>query len=36
VYVPRRTEVMRRTITGNEGLKPMTSDCRELLTFEKA
>ncbi len=35
VYVPRRTEVIKRAITGNEGLKPMASDCRELLTFEK-
>jgi hypothetical protein len=36
VYLPRRSEATKpRTHTGMEGLKPMASDCRELLTFEK-
>jgi len=35
VYLPRRAEGARRAIVATDGLKPMSSDCRELLTFEK-
>jgi hypothetical protein len=36
VYLPRRGDVTRvRAHTSSEGLKPMSSDCREMLTFEK-
>jgi hypothetical protein len=36
VYLPRRGDVTRfRAHTSTEGLKPMSSDCREMLTFEK-
>lgn len=35
VYLPKRSDSSKRTITGSEGLRPMSSECRELLTFEK-
>ena len=35
VYLPRRVDTAKRAITATEGLRPMSSDCRELLTFEK-
>ncbi len=36
VYLPRRGEVPKARVHAASGeLKPMTSDCRELLTFEK-
>lgn len=35
VYLPRRGEGAKPRTTSSEGLKPMTSDCRELLTFQK-
>ena len=35
VYLPRRVDPAKRAITAAEGLRPMSSDCRELLTFEK-
>jgi hypothetical protein len=35
VYLPRRGDKMRAHTAG-EGPKPMVSECRELLTFEKA
>ena len=35
VYLPRRVDAARRAIVTIEGHKPMSSDCRELLTFEK-
>jgi hypothetical protein len=36
VYLPRRGDAARvRARTSTEGMKAMTSDCRELLTFEK-
>ncbi len=36
VYLPRRGDAAKlRAHTSTEGLKPMSSDCRELLTFEK-
>lgn len=36
VYLPRRSDAAKiRAHTSVEGLKPMASDCRELLTFEK-
>jgi len=35
VYLPRRADATRRAIVATDGLKPMSSDCRELLTFEK-
>ncbi len=37
VYLPRRTDTTKNKIqTSSDGLRPMTSDCRELLTFQKA
>lgn len=37
VYLPRRGDVAKaRTHSLSDGLRPMVSDCRELLTFEKA
>jgi hypothetical protein len=37
VYLPRRGDAARiRAHTSGEGPKPMVSECRELLTFEKA
>lgn len=37
VYLPRRGEIPRAQLYAAPGeLKPMTSDCRELLTFEKS
>ncbi len=37
VYLPRRTDATKNKIqTSSEGLKPMSSDCRELLTFQKS
>jgi SAM-dependent methyltransferase len=36
VYLPRRVEAGKKTVVSSEGLRPMSSDCRELLTFEKA
>ncbi len=36
VYLPRRSDAAKlRAHTSSEGLKPMSSDCRELLTFQK-
>ncbi len=36
VYLPRRSDSTKlRAHTSNEGLRPMASDCREMLTFEK-
>jgi len=36
VYLPRRSESVKvRAHTSEEGLRPMASECRELLTFEK-
>ena len=36
VYLPRRSDPAKARIhASGEGLKPMTSDCRELLTFQK-
>ncbi|MDH4070805.1 MAG: site-specific DNA-methyltransferase [Ignavibacteria bacterium] len=35
VYLPRRSDSSRKIVTGGEGLRPMASDCREMLTFEK-
>lgn len=37
VYLPRRSDAAKvRAITQVEGMRPMSSDCRELLTFQKA
>ena len=35
VYLPRRTEIAK-VRAQTDGLRPMSSDCRELLTFEKS
>ncbi|MBM2845957.1 MAG: hypothetical protein HW407_1269 [Bacteroidetes bacterium] len=36
VYLPRRGDAAKvRARTSTEGMKAMSSDCRELLTFEK-
>ena len=36
VYLPRRSDSTKlRALTSNEGLRPMASDCKEMLTFEK-
>ncbi len=35
VYLPRRGDATKARSVSNEGLKPMHSDCRELLTFQK-
>ncbi len=36
VYLPRRGDVSKvRMVTHTEGLRPMNSDCRELITFQK-
>jgi len=34
-YLPRRSDSTKRIVMSDEGIKPMTSDCREMLTFEK-
>ena len=37
VYLPRRSDAAKvRAITQTDGMRPMNSDCRELLTFQKA
>ncbi|MFN0158363.1 MAG: DNA methyltransferase [Bacteroidota bacterium] len=35
VYLPRRGDAAKARSVSNDGLKPMSSDCRELLTFQK-
>jgi hypothetical protein len=36
VYLPRRSDASKlHAVTSSEGLRPMVSDCREMLTFEK-
>jgi hypothetical protein len=36
VYLPRRTDAAKvRAVTQSEGVRPMSSDCREMLTFQK-
>ncbi len=37
VYLPRRSDAAKvRAVTQAEGVRPMSSDCREMLTFQKA
>jgi len=37
VYLPRRSDIARgRIISAHDGMKPLVSDCREMLTFQKA
>ena len=35
VYLPRRSDSAKRATVSTDGLKPMSSDCRELLTYER-
>jgi hypothetical protein len=36
VYLPRRSDATKlRAVTQTEGVRPMNSDCREMLTFQK-
>jgi hypothetical protein len=36
IYLPRRSDTAKvRAVTQTEGIRPMASDCREMLTFQK-